>query len=75
MTDLLALARAVKDELRERFADDPRVLGVGLARRADRFAIRVLVADLRGAADLGLPTDVDGVVIDVRPIGEIHAQD
>lgn len=75
MTDPVALARAVKDQLRERFADDPRVLGVGLARREDGFAVRVLVADLGAAADLGLPADVDGVVVDVRPIGEIHAQD
>lgn len=75
VNDQLARARAVKDRLHERLAGDSRVLGVGLARRADGFAIRVLVADVGAAAALGLPTEVDGFAIDITPVGEIHAQD
>ena len=75
MTDPLATARTVKDQLREQLAADPRVLGVGLAPRPDGFAVRVLVADAGAADDLGLPTEVDGVPIVVNPVGEVHAQD
>lgn len=75
MSDPLALARAVKEQLRELLDDDPRVLGVGLAPRADGFAIRVLVADAGVAFDLGLPAEVDGVPVEVNSVGEIHAQD
>ena len=74
MTDPLSRARKVKDQLRERYADDPRVLGVGLARRTDGFGVRVLVPNTGAAADLALPAELDGVPIDVSPIGEIHAQ-
>ncbi len=75
MSDQLALARLVKDRLRKRLAGDPRVRGVGLARRADGFAIRVLVTDLGAAAQLGLPAEVDGFAVEVNPVGEVHAQD
>ena len=75
MSDPLALAREVKDRLRQRLADDPRVLGVGLAPRTDGFAVRVLVADAGAAAELGLPPEMDGVPLEVRPVGEIRAQD
>jgi hypothetical protein len=75
LSDPLSRARGVKDQLRDRLADDPRVLGVGLAPRPNGFAVRVLVADLAAAADLGLPPEIDGVAVDVNPVGEIHAQD
>lgn len=73
MNDRLALARLVKDRLRQRLADDDRVLGVGIARRADGFAIRVLVADLGAAAELDLPPEVDGFAVEVNPVGEIRS--
>ena len=72
MNDQLALARLVKDRLRQRLAGDARVLGVGLTRRADGFAIRVLVADL-AAAELALPPEVDGFPVEVKPVGEIRS--
>lgn len=73
MSDQLALARLAKDRLRQRLAGDARVLGVGLARRADGFAIRVLVADLGAAVELALPPEVDGFVVEVKPVGEIRS--
>jgi len=73
VNDQLALARLVKERLRQRLADDPRVLGVGLARRVDGFAIRVLVADLGAAVELALPPEVDGFPVEVNPVGEIRS--
>jgi len=73
VNDQLALARLVKDRLRQRLAGDARVLGVGLTRRADGFAIRVLVADLAAAAELALPPEVDGFQVEVKPVGEIRS--
>jgi hypothetical protein len=71
----LAAARRVKVDLQARIGADPRVRGVGIAPSAGGFAVRVLVADPAAAADLGLPSQVDGVPVDVVAVGEIRAQD
>ena len=75
MTDQLARARRVKDDLGTRVGGDPRVRGVGIAPGGDGFVVRVLLADPGAAADLGLPAEVDGVAVDVVVVGEIRAQE
>ena len=53
MPDALDRARQVKDNLRASHGTDSRVRGIGVAPRADGFAVRVLVADAAAATDLG----------------------
>jgi len=73
VNDQLGLARLVKERLRDRLAGDARVLGVGLARRADGIAIRVLVTDAGAAGELALPPEIDGFAVEVNPVGEIRS--
>jgi hypothetical protein len=75
MPDQLAHAREVKDRIGAQLAGNSRVRGVGLTRRGDGFAIRVLVSDAETTSALALPAELDGVAIEVSPVGEIHAQE
>lgn len=75
MPDALDRARQVKDNLRASHGTDSRVRGIGVAPRADGFAVRVLVADAAAATDLALPAELDGVPVDVVVIGDVRATD
>ncbi|WP_298460762.1 hypothetical protein [uncultured Cellulomonas sp.] len=68
----LAAARAAKERLRARLADDDGVCGVGLARCGDGYELQVAVTgdDVRAA----VPPAVDGVPVRVRVTGALHAQ-
>jgi hypothetical protein len=70
MTDR-ASARAAKSMLADRFARDPHVAGVGLARQDADYVVRV---DLTEAdADGRVPRDVDGVRVVTHVIGTVRA--
>lgn len=67
-------ARAAKREVSALLRGDPRVTGVGVARRGDGYAVRVnLVAD---DADLrrSLPRRVGGAPVVVQVVGPVTAQ-
>jgi hypothetical protein len=69
MTDR-ASARAAKSALAARFAADPGVAGVGLAREDADYVVRV---DLREAgAGNRVPDDVDGVRVVTHVIGTVR---
>jgi hypothetical protein len=63
----LGQARAAKAALAERLAGHPAVNGVGVAREGDAHVVRV---NLREPAD-DLPSEVDGVAVQVRVVGRI----
>jgi len=69
MTDRSA-ARAVKSALATRFATDPGVAAVGLARQDAEYVVRVDLTE----ADAGsrVPRDVDGVRVVTHVIGTIR---
>ncbi|WP_249522459.1 hypothetical protein [Modestobacter marinus] len=70
MTDRAA-ARAAKNTLASRFAADPGVAAVGLARQATDYVVRVDLTE----ADAGarVPADVDGVRVVTHEVGTVHA--
>lgn len=71
MTDR-ATARAAKSALASRFAADPGVAGVGLARQDAEYVVRV---DLTEAGAGGrVPHDVDGVRVVTHVIGTVRPQ-
>jgi hypothetical protein len=70
MTDR-ATARAAKTTLATRFAGDPGVAAVGLARRDAEYVVRVdLVEPGVGAR---VPDDVDGVRVVTHVVGAVRA--
>jgi hypothetical protein len=70
MTDR-ASARAAKTTLAARFATDPGVAGVGLARQDADYVVRV---DLTEADSAGrVPRVVDGVRVVTHVIGTVRA--
>jgi hypothetical protein len=70
MTDRAA-ARAAKSTLAARLSADPGVVGVGLARAADGYVVKVDLAD-PGAAGR-VPGHVDGVPVVTEVIGTIRS--
>lgn len=70
MTELRQ-ARAAKQRLREQLRGRRDVVGVGLARTADGYCLKVNVT----APTDGLPGSVDGVDVVVAVVGEIRAQE
>ena len=68
----LADARAAKATLAARLAGEPVVVGVGVGRAPDGWAVRVALA--RPAPELALPSEVDGVPVVVAVVGRIRAQ-
>lgn len=64
-------ARAAKRLLGERFADDPRVNGIGITRWRGAYAVRVNVVDEADQPEL--PEVVDGVPVRIAVIGRITA--
>ncbi len=69
MTDR-AMARAAKSSLAARLSADPGIVGVGLARRADGYVVKVDLAN--EAAARRVPGDVDGVRVVTEVIGAVH---
>ncbi len=63
-------ASAAKSLLAARLADEPGVVGVGLARRAGDYVVKVDLADPRAAARV--PGDVDGVRVVTEVIGVVR---
>ena len=70
MTDRAA-ARAAKHTLAERFAADPGVAAVGLARQDADYVVRVDLTEAE--ADGRVPRDVDGVRVVTHLIGTVRA--
>ena len=67
----LSKARAAKARLRSDLAGRDGIRGVGIARTADGYQVRV---NLRRESDRdGVPRQVDGVPVDVRVSGSIQA--
>lgn len=69
MTDRAA-ARAAKSALTARLSAEPGVVGIGLARRAGRYVLKVDVSD--AAAAPRVPGDVDGVRVVTEVIGVVR---
>ena len=69
MTDRAA-ARAAKSALADRFAADPGVAAVGLARQQGDYVVRVDLTD--AGAGARVPGDVDGVRVVTHVIGVVR---
>jgi hypothetical protein len=69
MTDR-ATARAAKYTLAERFAADPGVAAVGLAREDADYVVRVDLTE--AGAGSRVPRDVDGVRVVTHVIGTVR---
>ena len=69
MTDRAA-ARAAKSTLTQRLSGDPGVVGIGVARRASGYVLKVNLAD--AAAAPRVPGDVDGVRVVTEVIGAVR---
>ena len=69
MTDRAA-ARAAKSTLTARLSGDPGVVGIGLARRASDYVLKVNLAD--ATAVRRVPGDVDGVPVVTEVIGAVR---
>ena len=69
MTDRAA-ARAAKSTLAERLSGDPGVVGIGVARRASGYVLKVNLADATVAPRV--PGDVDGVRVVTEVIGVVR---
>ena len=62
-------ASAAKSLLAARLADEPGVVGVGLARRAGDYVVKVDLAD--ASAEGQVPGSVDGVPVVTEVIGTV----
>jgi hypothetical protein len=69
MTDRAA-ARAAKSTLAQRLSGDPGVVGIGLARRASGYVLKVNLAD--ATAVRRVPGDVDGVRVVTEVTGAVR---
>ncbi len=65
-----AAARAAKSVLAESLGADPRIVGIGLARRERDYVVKVNLADADAARRV--PTDVDGVSVVTEVVGTIR---
>jgi hypothetical protein len=70
MTDR-ATARAAKSTLAHRFAGDPGVAAVGLARQDAEYVVRVDLVE--AGAGARVPRHVDGVRVVTHVIGPVRA--
>jgi hypothetical protein len=67
----LKQARSAKSHLRLALSGHDGVRGIGLRPDGDGYGLRVNVE--RPADGAGVPDRVDGVPVDVRVVGAIHA--
>jgi S-adenosylhomocysteine hydrolase len=65
-----ATARAAKSALAARLAADPGVVGVGVARSAQDYVLKVDLTDADAAQRV--PADVDGVRVVTEVIGIVR---
>jgi hypothetical protein len=65
-----ATARAAKSALAQRFATDPGIAAVGLARQDTEYVVRVDLTE--AGAGSRVPRDVDGVRVVTHVIGTVH---
>jgi hypothetical protein len=65
-----AAARAAKSTLATRFAGDPGVAAVGLARQDAEYVVRVDLTE--AAAGARVPRDVDGVRVVTHVVGAVR---
>jgi hypothetical protein len=65
-----AAARAAKTTLATRFAGDPEVAAVGLARQDTEYVVRVDLTE--AAAGTRVPRDVDGVRVVTHVVGAVR---
>ena len=63
-------ARAARSTLAARLAEEPGVVGIGLARRESDYVVKVDLADAAAAARV--PPDVDGVRVVTEVIGVVR---
>jgi hypothetical protein len=66
-----AAARAARSALATRFAGDPGVAAVGLARQDAEYVVRVDLTE--AGAGVRVPRDVDGVRVVTHVIGAVRA--
>jgi hypothetical protein len=69
MTDRAA-ARAAKSALTDRLSGEPGVVGIGLARRANDYVLKVDLTD--PAAAPRVPENVDGVRVVTEVTGAVR---
>jgi hypothetical protein len=65
-----ATARAAKSALAQRFASDPGIAAVGLARQDTEYVVRVDLTE--AGAGSRVPRDVDGVRVVTHVIGTVR---
>ena len=65
-----AAARAAKSVLAESLGSDPRIVGIGLARREQEYVLKVNLADADAARRV--PADVDGVSVVTEVVGTVR---
>jgi hypothetical protein len=63
-------ARAAKSTLAASLADAPGIVGIGLARAAQGYVVKVNLADAGAASRV--PDDVDGVRVVTEVVGVIR---
>jgi hypothetical protein len=63
-------ARAAKTALATRLADEPGVVGIGLARRESAYVVKVDLSDAAAAARV--PQVVDGVPVVTEVVGVVR---
>jgi hypothetical protein len=67
----LEQARAAKRELAAQLGEHPAVVGIGVARAGDGFAVKVNLRER--PPDLEIPAEVGGVEVIVAVVGRIVA--
>ena len=65
-------ARAAKDKVLEHFKNIGKVVGVGITRLNDDYAVKVNLSEAPAQGTV-LPTEIDGVPIKVDVVGQIRA--
>jgi hypothetical protein len=65
-----ATARAARSTLAAKLSAEPGVVGIGLARNASDYVVKVNLADARAAARV--PGDVDGVRVVTEVVGVVR---
>jgi hypothetical protein len=73
VTGELERARAAKSVLLDRLGGHPAVRGVGIARRASGYAVKLNLAEPKPRG-LNIPKAVEGVPVVVEVVGRIAAQ-
>lgn len=65
-------ARRAKEDVKALVAGDPAVAGIGLARQAGGWGVKVNL--VRAAPSLAVPASIDGVPVTVEVVGRVAAR-